>query len=135
MLVPRPLNYGMSDAVSMGGRRRNGGAPVSGLYGVHEAAGTLSSSFALRNHAWVLANAVSRRAAWVLVLRSLNYGVSDVVSAHVAAKVSGTSALVLWCQLGRLPRMEHSAAIYRIVPSCWQTLSCREQRGCSCYLR
>ena len=63
VLVPRPLNYRLSDAVSMGGRRRNGGASVSGADWVHKAPGTLSSSLAMRHHAWMLAIAVSQRAA------------------------------------------------------------------------
>ena len=51
MLVPRPLNYRLSNAVSMGGRRRNRGAPVSGADGVHEASETQSNSFAQRHYA------------------------------------------------------------------------------------
>jgi len=53
VLMPRPLNYRVSDAVSMGGQRRNGGASVSAADGVHEASETLSSSFTLRHHAWM----------------------------------------------------------------------------------
>ena len=53
--------------------------------------GTPSSSFTLQHHAWMLAIAVSQRAAWVLVLRSLNYRVSDAVSAHVAPRNGGVS--------------------------------------------
>ena len=66
VLVPRPLNYRLSDAVSTHVAPRNGGASVSAADGVHEASETLSSSFALRHHAWMQANAVSQRAAWVL---------------------------------------------------------------------
>jgi hypothetical protein len=72
MLVPRPLNYRSSDAVSMGGRRRNGGASVSGAVRMHDALEKPSSSFTLRHHAWMQANAVSQRAAWVLMPRPLN---------------------------------------------------------------
>ena len=71
VLLPRPLNYRLSNAVSMGGRRRNGGASVSGADGVHEASGALSSSFALRHRARMLANAVSQRAACVQLLLAL----------------------------------------------------------------
>ena len=67
VLVPRPLMYRLSDAVSMGGRRRNGGTSVSAADGVQEASQTLSGSFAQRHYAWMQANAVSQRAAWVLV--------------------------------------------------------------------
>ena len=42
VLLPRPLNYRLSDAVSMGGRRRNGGASVSGVDRGHEASETLT---------------------------------------------------------------------------------------------
>ena len=164
------VNLQLKQCLSMGGRRRNGGASVLGANRVPEASEALSSSFALRHHAWMQANAVPRRAAWVLVLRSLTYRVSDAVSAHVAAKLVAAScsdaceccvaessvgavALALICgvsdavsahvalrsggasvfggRLGRLPRMEQSAAMrrYRITPRCWQTLSRREQRG------
>ena len=69
--VPRPLMYRLSDAVSMGGRRRNGGTSVSAADGVHEASETLSGSFALRRHAWMLVNAVSQRATCVQLLLAL----------------------------------------------------------------
>ena len=77
MLVPRQLNYRLSDAVSTHVALRNGGASVSGVVGVHDASGTLSSRFALRHNDQMQANAVSQRAAWVLVPRPLNYSVSD----------------------------------------------------------
>ena len=67
-LVLRPLNYGLSDAVST---HINGGTSVSGTDRVHEASGILSSSFALRHYAWIPANAVSQRAVWVLMPRSI----------------------------------------------------------------
>ena len=76
MLVSRPLNYRLSDALSTRVAPRNGGVSVSGVVVVYEASGTLGSSSALRHRAWMLANAVSQRAAWVLVLRSLSYRVS-----------------------------------------------------------
>ena len=77
VLVPLPLNYRVSDAVSTHVVRRNGGASVSGADGVHEASETLSNSFAQRHHARMLATAVSQRAAWVLMLRSLIYSASN----------------------------------------------------------
>ena len=66
VLVPRPLNCRLSNAVSMGGRRKNSGASVSGADGVHEASETVSSSFALRHQAWMWAIAVSQglRECW-----------------------------------------------------------------------
>ena len=73
VLVPRPLNYSLSDAVSMHVTPRDGGASISGAYWVHEASETLGSSLALRHHALVQADAVSQRAARVLVPRPLNY--------------------------------------------------------------
>jgi len=53
------VNLQLEQCLSMGGRRKNGGASVSGANRVHEASETLCSSFALRHHAWMLANAVS----------------------------------------------------------------------------
>jgi len=63
--------------LSMGGRRRKSSAPVLGADGVHEASETLRSSFALRHHDQMQANALSQRAAWVLVLRPLNFSTSN----------------------------------------------------------
>jgi hypothetical protein len=71
VLVPRPLNYRLSNAESMGGRRRNGGTSVSAADGSQEASETLSGSFALRHHARMLANAVSQRATCVQLLLAL----------------------------------------------------------------
>ena len=68
------------------------GAPVPGVTGVHEAPETLSSrSFALRHHEQMLANAVSQRAVWVLVLRSLNYRLSNAVPMGGWRKNGGAS--------------------------------------------
>ena len=69
------------------------GAPVPGVTGgVHEAPETLSSrSFALRHHEQMLANAVSQRAVWMLMPRSLNYRLSDAVVTHVAPRNGGIS--------------------------------------------
>ena len=91
MLVPRPLNIRVSDAVSAHVAPRNGGACVSGANGAHEASETLRSSFTWRHHAWMQANAVSQRAVRVLVPRPLNYSVSDAVSARVAPRNGGAS--------------------------------------------
>ena len=93
VLVPRSLNYRLSDAILTRVAPRNGGVSVSvsGVVVVYEASGTLGSNFALRHHAWLLANAVSQRVAWVLMLRSLNYRVSDAVSTHVAPRNGGAS--------------------------------------------
>ena len=77
VLVPRPLNYRLSDAVSAHVAPRNGGAPELGAAWLHEASETLSSSFALRHHDQMQANAVWQRAAWVLVPRSLIYSASN----------------------------------------------------------
>ena len=54
VLVPQPLNYRLSDTVSTHVTPRKGGVSVSGVVGVREASGALSSSFALRHHAWML---------------------------------------------------------------------------------
>jgi len=40
---------------------------------------------------WMQANAVSQRAAWVLVPLPLNYRVSDAVSTHVVRRNGGAS--------------------------------------------
>jgi len=77
MLVARPLNYRLGDAVSAHVAPRNGGASVSGANRVHDASGTLSSSCALRYNDQMQANAVSQRAAWVQLPRLPNYSVSD----------------------------------------------------------
>jgi hypothetical protein len=77
VLVPRPLNCRLSDAVSTHVAPRNGGAPVSGANWVHDASGTLSSSCALRYNDQMQANAVSLRAAWVQLPRLPIYSVSD----------------------------------------------------------
>ena len=58
VLVLRPQSCRLSNAVSMGGRRKNSGASVSGADGVHEASETVSSSFALRHHARMLTKTV-----------------------------------------------------------------------------
>ena len=60
VLLPRPLNYRLSDAASTHVAPGNGGASVSGVVVVYEASGTLSSSFALRDCAWMLANTSHR---------------------------------------------------------------------------
>ena len=86
VLVPRSLNYRVSDAVSMGGRRRSGGASVSGANWMHEASEILSSSFTLRHHAWMQANAVPQKVAWVLMPRPQIYSVSNAYRWAVGAE-------------------------------------------------
>ena len=61
----------------VGGRRRKCSAFVLAAARVLAAYGALSRSFALWHRAWLHANAVSQRAAWVLVPRSLIYSVSN----------------------------------------------------------
>jgi hypothetical protein len=98
VLVPRPLNYRLSNAESMGGRRRNGGTSVPAANGSQEASQTISGSFALRHHARMLATAVSQRAAWVLMLRSLIYSASNAY--RWAAGAENPAHLFrgqLWC--------------------------------------
>jgi len=91
VLVPRPLNCRLSDAVSTHVAPRNDGASVSGANWAPEASEALSSSYRFRHHAWMQANAVSQRAAWVLVPRPLNCRLSDAVSTHVAPRNGGAS--------------------------------------------
>ena len=91
MLVPRPLNCRSSDAVSTHVAVRNDGASVSGAYWAYEVSEALSSSFTLRHRAWMQANAVSQRAAWVLVPRPLNYRLSDALWTRVAPRNGGVS--------------------------------------------
>jgi hypothetical protein len=94
VLVPRSLIYRVSDAVSAHVAPRNGGASVPGAAGLLDAPEPLSSSFTLRHHAWMQANAVSQRAAWVLVLRPLNYRLRDAVSMGGRRRNSGASVSV-----------------------------------------
>jgi len=91
VLLPRPLNHRVSDAVPTHVVRRNGGASVSGADRVQDTSETLSSSFAVRHHDQMQANAVSQRAAWVLLPRPLNHRMSDTVSTHVAPRNGGAS--------------------------------------------
>ena len=86
VLVPRPLNYRLRDAASTHVVPRNGGASVSGADGVHEASGTLSRSFTLRHHAWMQANAVPQKAAWVLMPRPQICSVSNAYRWAVGAE-------------------------------------------------
>ena len=66
VLMPRPLNYRLSDAVSSHVAPRNGGASVSGANGMLAAYGALSRSLAIYHCDQMQANAVSQRAALVL---------------------------------------------------------------------
>ena len=104
VLVPRPLNDRLSDAVSSNVAPRNGGVSVPEATGVHEASETLSSSFALRHHDQMQANAVWQRAAWVLVPRSLIYSASNAYRWAAGAE----NPAHLFCgQWGCLQHMEH----------------------------
>ena len=104
VLVPRPLNYRLSDAVSAHVAPRNGGASVSAANGVHEASETLSSSLALRNNDQAQANAVSQRAALVLMPRSL---IDSVSNAYRWAAGAENPAHLFRSKLGCLQRMGH----------------------------
>ena len=75
----------------MGGRRRKSSAPVSGPIVVLATYGTLSRSLLVYHHDQMQANAVSQRAAWVLVLQPLKYRLSDAASAHDAPRNGGAS--------------------------------------------
>ena len=129
VLVPRPLNYRLSDAVSAHVAPRNGGASVSAANGVHEASEALSSSFALRHHAWMQANAVSQRAVWVLVPRPLNYRLSD---AYRWAPGAESPVHLFRGQVGCMDHRKHSAAALHcgITIRCRQMLCRRELRWC-----
>ena len=104
VLVPRPLNYRLSDAVSTHVALRNAGAFASGPIGVLAAYGSLSSSLAMDHHAWMQANALSQSAAEVLVPRPLIDSVSDAYRWSGGAE--NTSHLFRG-QLGCLQRMGH----------------------------
>ena len=86
VLVPQPLNCRLSDTESAHDAPSNGGASVSGADGVHEASGTLSRSFTLRHHAWMQANAVPQKAAWVLMPRPQICSVSNAYRWAVGAE-------------------------------------------------
>ena len=83
---------------------RNGGASDSAAHGAHEASETLSSSLALRNIDQAQANAVSQRAALVLMPRSL---IDSVSNAHRWAAGAENPARLFRGQLGCLQRMGH----------------------------
>ena len=83
------------------------------------------------HHDQMHANAVSQRAAWVLVPRPLSYSASD---AYRCAAGAEQPAHLFWGQLGCLQRLGHSAAAWRciIMIRCMQTLCRRELRECWC---
>jgi hypothetical protein len=115
--------------LSMGGWNRKSSASVSAPVGMLAAYGTLSRSLAVYHHDQMQANAVSQRAAWVLLPRPLNYRLSDAASTHVAPGNGGASVsgvVVVYEARG------HSAAALHcgIVLGCWQILCHREQRCC-----
>ena len=108
-------------AVSTHVVRRKGGASIFRADGVHAASETLSNSFAQRHHARMLATAVSQRAAWVLMLRSLIYSVSNAYRWAAGAEYP---AHMFWRQVGCLQRMGYCAAAFR----------CGVMLGCKCSL-
>ena len=112
VLVPRPLNCRVSDAVSARVAPRNGGACVSGADGVHEASETLRSSFALRHHDQMQANAVSQRAAWVLVLRSLIYSREQCLSMGGRRRKSSASVSAADGVLAAYGTLSRSLLVY-----------------------
>ena len=128
VLVARPLNCRLSDAVSTHVAPRNGGASVSGANWMYEASVTVSRSLAMRHHAWMLAIAVSQRAAWVPMLRSLIYSVSN---AYRWAGGAENPAHLFQGHLGCLQRMGHVAGAWRCIIAirCRQMLCQRARVG------
>ena len=96
------LIYSREQCLSMGGRRRNSSAFVSGSVGVLATYGALSRSLLVYDHDQMQANAVSQRAVWVLVPRPLNYRLSDAVSTHAASRNGSASVSgaidVIYCR-------------------------------------
>ena len=86
VLVLQPLKYRLSDAASAHDAPRNGGASVSGAAGVFEAHGALSKSLAVYHRDQMLANAVSQRAAWVLMPQPQICSVSNAYRWAVGAE-------------------------------------------------
>jgi len=113
VLVPRPLNYRVSDAVSMGGRRRKSSASVSGADRVHEASETQSSSFTLRHRAWMLAIVVSQRAAWLLVQTRDNHGDTAESAGCVPQTAAASGILLRRITHGRMQGTDAAAACTR----------------------
>ena len=66
-------NLQREQCLPIGGRRRKCSAFVLAAARVLAACGALSRSLAMYHHAWLHANAVSQRAVWVLMPRSLIY--------------------------------------------------------------
>ena len=83
---------------------QNDGASVPEVCLTHEASEALSSSFALRHRAWMLGNAVSQRAARMLVPQPQNCRLSD---AYRWAAGAENPAHLFRGQLGCLQRMGH----------------------------
>jgi len=72
VMMPRSRIYSeRQQCLSMGGRRRKSGASVLGADGMLAAYGILSRSLLVYHHDQMLANAVSQRAVWVLMPRSI----------------------------------------------------------------
>ena len=90
VLLPQPLSYRVSDAVSAHVAPRKGGASVLAAAGVLGASETLAASFVLSHHARLRASAVSQRAAGVLVPRSLIYSASNAYRWAAGAEIQRT---------------------------------------------
>ena len=128
----------LSDAILAHASPRKCSGAVLAAAWVLAAYEMLSSSFALSDHAQMLASAVAQRAAWMLALRALSCIVSDAVSGYAELHVAPKNAahLFRW-QLGCLQRMGHEAGDLRcsIAIRCRQMLCHRAQRGCWCCRR
>jgi hypothetical protein len=131
VLVPRPLNYRLSDAASTHAAPRNGGASASGADVEHGASEAPSSSFAFRNHDQVQANAVSQRAAWLLVPRPLHYRLGMLYRRTLRQEIV---AHLLRGHTWSMKHREHLVGAWRciIMLGCRQMLCRRELRGCWC---
>ena len=118
----------MSDAVSV--PRKYGAASVSAAAGVPAAYKTLGSSLAVRDRAWMLANAVAQGAACGLELQTPFYSMGDAVSALIPRQNGGAfdSAVAgvlaaFEMQSCRITARDHEPH------TCWQTPS---RRAASC---
>ena len=124
----------LSDAILAHASPRKCSGAVLAAAWVLAAYEMLSSSFALSDHAQMLASAVAQSAAWMLALRALSHSASDAVSAHVAPR---NAAHLFRRQSGCLQRMGHEAGALRCSTTtrCRQMLCHRAQRGCWCCMR
>ena len=124
-------DYSVSNAVSPRATRRKCSASVSAATWAFAAYETLSSRCALRHHDRIQANAVSQRAARVLMLRSLNHRLRDAVSMGGRRRMV---AHLFQGQMGCMKLRRHKAAALRcgIMLGCRPLLCHRELRGCWC---